>query len=110
MSSMTYNHSTDLVSLLGQFGGRVAEYLPSDGVLMHCPCPHHKHGDAKASIELRLAMNRERYGEFVVYGYAPGCAFYTERGRVVDAFSVYCQLNSIEPDEAVKQLSQRQDG
>jgi hypothetical protein len=77
-----YNHSTDLVGLLESLGGRVAQQLPSGGVLMHCPCPHHKHGDARPSIELRPARNTQRYGDFVVYGYAPTCLFYTERGQV----------------------------
>jgi hypothetical protein len=84
-----YNTAIDLLAFLERLGGRVAQYLPSGSVLMHCPCPHHQHNDARPSIELRPAKNRERYGEFVIFGYAPGCLFYTERGQIVDAFSAY---------------------
>lgn len=101
-----YNHSVNLITLLERFGGRVSQYFPNDsGALMHCPCPHHQHQDARPSIEVRRAKNPQRYGEYVVYGYSPTCVFYTERGQVVDAFGVYCQMNNLEPDEAVRQLS-----
>jgi hypothetical protein len=56
-----YNHSTNLITLLESSGGRVAQWLPTGGALMHCPCPHHKHRDARPSIEIRPAKNRERY-------------------------------------------------
>lgn len=102
-----YNHSTDLLAFLERLGGRIAQYLPSGSVLMHCPCPHHKHRDARPSIELRPAKNPARYGDFVMFGYAPECLFYTERGQIVDAFSAYCKLYRLEPDEAVREIGQR---
>ena len=100
-----YNHSIDLRAFLERLGGRVAQFLPSGSILMHCPCPHHKHQDARPSIELRQAKNTERYGEFVVYGYAPGCSFFTERGQIMDAFNVYCKFYGLETDEAIQQIT-----
>jgi hypothetical protein len=102
-----YNYSTDIINFLEQFGGRVAQWLPSGGALMHCPCSHHKHKDTRPSIEIRPAKNTQRYGEFVIFGYAPDCLFFTERGQVVDAFSAYCKLNDLDADDAVRQLSQK---
>jgi hypothetical protein len=100
-----YNNRTDLVALLESSGGRVAAFLNHGGALMHCPCPHHKHRDARPSLEVKPARNRRRYGAFVVFGYAPGCSFYTEHGQVTDAFGTYCKLHSLDPTEAVKELS-----
>lgn len=102
---LDYNHSTDLIALLERAGGRIAQPLRNGGVLMHCPCPHHKHHDARPSIEVRPAKNTQRYGDFVVYGYSPDCVFYTERGHITDAFSAYCKLNYLDPKDAVKELS-----
>lgn len=99
-----YNHSTNLVSLLESAGGRVAQQLADGGVLMHCPCPHHKHGDERPSLEIQPAKNRARFGEFVAFGYSPSCQFYTESGRVIDAFSVMCLIEGFSPSEAVKKL------
>lgn len=99
-----YNHATDIIQLLQGFGGRIAEYLHNGGALMHCPCPFHKHADARASIEVRPTKNKDRYGDFIIFGYVPGCVFYTERGQVWDAFSAYCKLHGLEADEAIKRL------
>lgn len=99
-----YNQSVSLVGLLERAGGRVAQHLANGGVLMHCPCPHHKHGDARPSLELKPAKNRTRYGEYVAFGYAPSCQFYTESGRVVDAFSVMCLIEGLAPNEAIKRM------
>lgn len=99
-----YNQATSLVGLLERAGGRVAQQLVSGGFLLHCPCPHHKHGDARPSLELKPARNRQRYGEFVAFGYAPSCQFYTESGRVIDAFSVMCLLEGLSPSEAARRL------
>jgi hypothetical protein len=101
-----YNQATSLVGLLEYAGGRVAQRLFNGGMLMHCPCPHHKHGDARPSLELKPAKNRNRYGEFVAFGYTPSCQFYTESGRVIDAFSVMCLIEGLSPTEAVKKLKE----
>ncbi|MCU0493056.1 MAG: hypothetical protein MUD01_15820 [Chloroflexaceae bacterium] len=99
-----YNQSVNLVGLLERSGGRIAQHLFNGGVLMHCPCPHHKHADARPSLELRPAKNRSRYGEFVAFGYAPQCVFYTESGQVIDAFSVWCALEGLPLEEAIEKL------
>lgn len=100
-----YNQQTNLISLLESFGGRVAQPLAHSGVLMHCPCPHHKHGDEKPSLEIKPARNRARYGEYVAFGYSPSCLFYTESGTVMDSFGVWCLINGLSFVEAVKKLT-----
>lgn len=99
-----FNQAANLIGLLERSGGRVAQHLANGGVLMHCPCPHHKNGDARPSLELKPARNRQRYGEFVAFGYSPSCHFYTESGHVIDAFGVLCLLEGLTPSEATKKL------
>lgn len=99
-----YNNQTDLVGLLEGAGGRIAASLGHGGVLMHCPCPHHKHGDARPSLEVKPARNTQRYGAFVVFGYAPECLFHTEQGQVTDAFGVYCKLRNVDGAAALREI------
>lgn len=99
-----FNQTQSLVALLERSGGKIAQQLPSGAVLMHCPCPFHKNGDSRPSLELRPAKNKARYGEFVAFGYAPGCQFYTQSGQVIDAFSAMCLLDGLTPAEAVQKL------
>jgi hypothetical protein len=99
-----YNQTTNLISYLESLGGRIAEEYPGGGVLMHCPCPNHKHGDAHASLEIKPSTNTSRYGQYVAYGYSQGCVFHTERGQVVDAFSAYTKIEQLTSAEAVKKL------
>lgn len=86
-------------------GDAIAQMIVHGGVLMHCLCRHHSHGDARPSIEIQPAKNVRRYGYFIIHGYAPSCLFYTEHGCVTDAFSAYCKLMSLDPREAVRQLT-----
>jgi hypothetical protein len=99
-----YNQTTNLISYLESLGGRIAEEYPGGGVLMHCPCPNHKHGDAHASLEIKPSTNTSRYGQYVAYGYSQGCVFHTEHGQVVDAFSAYTKMEQLTSAEAVKKL------
>jgi hypothetical protein len=99
-----YNHTTDLISLLEQSGGRVAQRFTDGGCLMRCPCPGHKHHDSRPSLEIRPAKNPARYGQFVAYGYAPSCSFHTKQGQVIDAFGAYCILEHLTPAEAIRTI------
>jgi len=102
---LAFNQHTDVVALVEGYGGRIAQASHAR-VVMHCPCGRHAHGDRIASLEIRPAR-KARYGQHVAYGYAPGCAFYTERGMVMDAFAVYCQLEGLTPADAVRLLVAR---
>jgi hypothetical protein len=103
-SITAYNQATDLVALLVAYGGRVAHRYRTGGALLACPCGGHAHGDANPSLEVQPAT-RSRYGRFVALGYAPGCAFFTERGQVIDAFGVYCRLEQLTPAEALRRFA-----
>ncbi len=99
-----YNQATDLISLLESYGGRIAEQVSGGGMLMHCPCGRHSHGDRRPSLEIRPARSNH-YGRYVAHGYSTNCQFYTERGQVVAAFDVWCRLDSLTPVEALKQIN-----
>jgi hypothetical protein len=101
---VTYNCSTNLITLLEQFGGRVSKELAGGGVIMHCPCGKHQHGDRRPSLEVRSAKN-PRSGQYIAYGYSPVCEFFTERGQVIDAFTVLCKLGGFTAKEAIKHLT-----
>ncbi len=98
-----YNHTTHLLDLLERSGGRIAEQYHDGGALLHCPCGQHQHGDAHPSLEVRPARNTARYGQYVAIGYAPSCRLATERGQVLDSFTVYCRLTGLSPTEALAQ-------
>jgi hypothetical protein len=99
-----YNQATDLINLLESYGGRIAERVSGGGVLMHCPCGRHSHGDRRPSLEVRPARS-SRYGRYVAHGYSTNCQFYTERGQVVAAFDVWCRLDNLTTVEALKQIN-----
>jgi hypothetical protein len=96
-----YTHATDLITLLERYGGRIAQEERAGGVLLHCPCGQHQHGDAHASLQVRPARNRARYGQYVASSHAPSCRFHTERGQVIDSFTVYCCLAGLTVTEAL---------
>ncbi len=50
-----YNQATDLVALLESYGGRIAQRGRFGRTLLHCPCPHHAHDDARPSVEIQPA-------------------------------------------------------
>jgi hypothetical protein len=106
--SEAYNQATDLVALLERYGGRIAQRGRSKRTLLHCPCPHHAHGDARPSVEIQPAR-KARYGQHVVIGHAPGCQFATERGQVMDAFRVFCTWEGLTPQEAALRLRDEQE-
>ncbi len=99
-----YNQATDLISLLESYGGRIAERISGGGVLMHCPCGRHSHGDRRPSLAIRPARS-SRYGRYVAHGYSTNCQFYTEHGQVMAPFDVRCKLDSVSPVEALKQIN-----
>jgi len=87
LSTITqFNHGTDLLALLLVAGARVAQPLAHGGVLLHCPCRQHRHGDATPSLEVRPSTTPGRYGRWIAIGYSPTCRLYVERGQIVDAF------------------------
>ena len=96
-----YNRTTNLLALLERYGGQIAEQYRDGGALMHCPCGQHQHGDAHASLQVRPARNWARYGQYVARGHAPSYCFYTERGHVVDSFTIYCRLAGLTTREAL---------
>ncbi len=96
-----YNRTTNLIDLLEQHGGRIAEEYRDGGVLMHCPCGQHQHGDAQASLEVRPARNTVRYGQYVAIGHAPHCRFHAERRQVIDSFTAYCRLEGLTTNDAL---------
>ena len=98
-----YNQATDLVDLLLVYGGRIAEHFHRGGMLMHCPCGRHQHGDRRPSLEIQPATN-PRNGRFIALGHAPSCAFYTERRQVINSFSAFCILEGLTPAQAVQRL------
>ncbi|MDQ3732202.1 MAG: hypothetical protein M3329_09665 [Pseudomonadota bacterium] len=98
-----YNQATDLVDLLLGYSGRIAEHFHGGGLIMHCPCGQHLHGDRRPSLELQPATHA-RNGRFIALGHAPRCAFYTERGQVINAFSAFCILEGLTPAQAVQRL------
>jgi hypothetical protein len=102
-----YNQATDLVDLLLAYGGRIAEHFHGGGLLMHCPCGQHQHGDRRPSLEIQPATNA-RNGRCIALGYAPGCAFFTERGQVVNALSAFCILEGLTLAQAVQRLCHEQ--
>ncbi len=85
-TSAQFNHGTDLLALLIAAGARVARPLAHGGVLLHCPCRQHRHGDTTPSLEVRPSTTPARYGRWIALGYSPTCRFYVERGQIVDAF------------------------
>src|SRR5206468_1850925 len=64
-----FNHATDLLVLLMEAGGRIAQPLAHGGVLLHCPCRQHRHGDATPSLEVRPSTIPARYGRWIAIGY-----------------------------------------
>lgn len=98
-----YNQATDLVDLLLAYGGCIAEHFHGGALLMHCPCGRHQHGDRRPSLEIQPATN-PRNGRFIALGHAPSCAFYTERGQVINGFSAFCILEGLTPAQAVQRL------
>jgi hypothetical protein len=100
-----YNRTINLIGLLEQHGAHIAEEYHDGGVLMHCPCGQHQHGDAHASLEVRPARNTTRYGQYVAIGHAPPCHFYVEHGHVMDSFTIYCRLEGLTTQEALERLS-----
>jgi hypothetical protein len=97
-----YNRQTDLLTLLTSYGARAAT-TRGPTVLLHCPCGQHQHGDQTPSLAVSPARS-VRYGLYVAHGYAPACAFYTERGQVIAAFDVFCHMEQLTPAEAVQQI------
>jgi len=98
-----YNQTTDLAELLQAYGGRIAAQFHGGGMLMHCPCGQHQHGDRRPSLEIQRATHA-RNGRFIGLGHAPDCAFYTQRGQVINAFSAFCILEGLTPAQAVQRL------
>jgi hypothetical protein len=100
----TYNQATDLIDLLESFGGRIAQRVSGGGVLMHCPCGGHSHGDRKPSLEIKPARSA-RYGRYIAVGYSSNCQFFTERGQVLAPFDVLCKLDNLTNVEALKRIN-----
>jgi len=98
-----YNQATNLLALLESYGGTIAQLGRRGRTLLHCPCGHHAHGDARPSVEIQPAR-KARYGQYVAIGHAPGCQFATERGQVMDAFRVFCTWERLTAQEAVERL------
>lgn len=101
-----YNQATDLISLLERYGARIAEHFGNGGALLHCPCGRHSYGDRRPSLHVQPARS-QRYGRFVVFGYAPVCQFYAERGQTFAAFDVFCALEGITVADALKRINPR---
>lgn len=99
-----YNQATDLIGLLESYGGRIAQRVSGGGVLMHCPCGGHSHGDRRPSLEIKPARSA-RYGRYIAVGYSSSCQFYTERGQVFAPFDVLCRLEGLTNVEALKQIN-----
>ncbi len=94
-----YNQATNVLTLLQQYGARIALHSADGGALLHCPCPHHAHGDQRPSLVVQPARV-PRYGQFVAFGYAPGCLFYTQEGQLLDAFGIRCRLEALASSSA----------
>lgn len=101
-----YNSTTNLLDWLISLGARVASRTRQGGYLLHCPCPNHKHQDARPSLEIQPARN-PRHGAYVAIAHAAGCLFATDRGRVSDAFDAYCRWYGLQTKEALSQLYPR---
>lgn len=101
-----YNQATNLLDWLISIGARVASRTRQGGYLMHCPCPNHKHQDARPSLEIQPARN-PRHGTCVAIAHAADCLFATERGRVSDAFDAYCRWYGLSTKEALGRLYPR---
>jgi hypothetical protein len=97
-----YNRQTNLLTVLESYRARVALQRGTTTVL-HCPCGRHANGDQTPSLAVIPAKNT-RYGPYIAHGYAPSCAFYTERGQVIAAFDVFCHMEQLSPPEAVQRI------
>lgn len=97
-----YNRQTNLLNLLTSYGARAATTRGTTR-LLHCPCGRHQHGDLTPSLVVSPARSA-RYGPSVAHGYAPACAFYTERGQVIAAFDVFCHMEQLTPAAAVQRI------
>ena len=91
-----YNQQTDIRGLVEQYAGKRASYT-----VYHCPCGQHNNDDRVASLGIVRART-DRYGAWMVKGYAEWCAFHT----ATDAFGVYCHCEGITAKEAVKRLAE----
>jgi hypothetical protein len=97
-----WNATHDIEAILAAAGGRRAGRTS-----WHCPCGRHRNGDQTASLLIRPAK-RSFYGEHIVQGYSPACAFHHPK-LVFDAFNLYRILHSLSNDEML-QLARRELG
>jgi hypothetical protein len=72
--------ATNLLDWLIAQGTRITYQTKTGSYVLHCPC-----ANTRPSLEVQPASNPQ-HGRYVPIGYATGCVFETEQGKIINAF------------------------